>query len=233
MIDLQEELRSGLDYGRRLLSAEDLGFSRSRCIWVVARYTCLLYDVKRSSSQLLSKLYHINAHPPLGARGWIVGQALEVAPTANPTLVSVKLSQLSSQLAMSSFGRQQKTQTDLQRQSTHTRVHTVIRRRDKRTLTRCAVPAKAISTDNHSLSASDCANIRAYDEAPICELESPPLTIRCVAQSPGEEHAPPAWRRTYNRRNTPLQLGGVRIYTWTNNNAPPRPLQRSSHTHLR
>ena len=55
---------------------------------------------------LFSKLYHIIAHPPLGARGAERGVGARGYSNNSPTLSSVTLSQVPSQLAMSSFRRQ-------------------------------------------------------------------------------------------------------------------------------
>ena len=42
----EEKLGSGLDFGRRLLSVEDIGFSGYGYIWVVGRCACVWYDVE-------------------------------------------------------------------------------------------------------------------------------------------------------------------------------------------
>ena len=55
---------------------------------------------------LLSKLYHIIAHPPLGARGAERGAGPRGRSNSSPTLSSVALNQVPSQLVMSSFRRQ-------------------------------------------------------------------------------------------------------------------------------
>ena len=49
MIDLEEKLRSGLDFGRPSLSAGDLEFNGYGSMWVAERYPCMSYYTERSS----------------------------------------------------------------------------------------------------------------------------------------------------------------------------------------